>query len=131
MYDPFKHAASLGLAVRHVPHLETVGLYTDNHIYLREGLNRRTERCVLAHEISHAVHGDEPTKDPALYARRELRADREAAQWLIPDHALADCAAVTEDIGQWALELDVTGWILEARLKELDGTRSGPLAHRP
>ncbi|WP_286737675.1 ImmA/IrrE family metallo-endopeptidase [Kocuria sp. UBA1838] len=120
MYDPMDHADRLGLTVRHAPSLGTLGLYAHGTIWLRAGLSRRVERCVLAHEISHAIHGDEPTNDPALYARREQRADREAASWPLSKHDLRRCAAVTDDLGAWALELDVTGWILTARLHDLE-----------
>lgn len=118
MYDPWQHAASLGLVVRHVPHLPNQGTYRTGQIDLRDGLRRRVERCVLAHEIAHAVNGDEPTNDPYLYARRELRADRDAARRLIPDSFLRHVVIGSDDPGQWALELDVTSWILEARLKD-------------
>lgn len=118
MYNPWQHADALGLGVQHVPRLPELGLYEGGTIYLREGLSHRTERCVLAHEVAHAVNGDEPTNDPCLYARREHRADRDAARRLITEADLRDVSAGTDDIGAWALDLHVTGWILEARLKD-------------
>lgn len=120
MYDPWQHAAKLGLSVRHVPSLDTLGLYADGEIWLRGGLACRVERCVLAHEIAHALHGHEPTNDPVLYARNELAADRHAARQLIDEDDLRRAAAATSDMGVWALELDVTGWILQARLEDLE-----------
>lgn len=120
MYDPWEHAEQLGLLVRYTPSLGTLGLYDRGTIWLLPDLPRRVERCVLAHEIAHAVHGDDATNDRALYARREQRADREAARWLISEDDLRRCAQLTDDMGAWALELDVTGWILTARLQDLE-----------
>lgn len=120
MYDPWQHAVALGLSVRHVPHMDTLGLYADGEIALRTGMCRRVERCVLAHEIAHALHGHEPTNDPVLYARNERAADRHAARQLIQETDLRRAAAATADMGAWALELDVTGWILQARLEDLE-----------
>lgn len=120
MYDPWEHAEQLGLSVRYTPSLGTMGLYEHGTIWLLPDMAQRVERCVLAHELSHAVHGDEPTNDRALYARREQRADREAARWLISEGDLRRCAQTTDDMGAWALELDVTGWILTARLQDIE-----------
>lgn len=119
-YNPWEHVEQLGLSVRHAPSLGPLGLYECGAIWLRPDLSRRTERCVLAHEISHAINGDEPTNDVVLHARREVIADRDAARRLIPMHALEYAAQCSQDIGVWALELDVTGWILKARLKDLE-----------
>lgn len=121
-YNPWEHAAQLGLIVRRTPALGTLGLYERGNIWLRDDMTRRVERSVLTHEIAHALHGHEPTKDLVLHARNERVADRAAARRLIDYDDLARCAAITDDLGAWALELDVTGWILEARLRDLEKT---------
>lgn len=121
-YNPWEHAAQLGLIVRRTPALGTLGLYEHGHIWVRDNLTRRVEKSVLTHEIAHALHGHEPTKDPVLHARNEHVADRDAARRLIDVDDLARCAAMSDDLGAWALELDVTGWILTARLHDLKKT---------
>lgn len=103
-------AEHLGVAVRWhtggpkglwVPDLRT--------ITLREGMGWRKERCTLAHELGHATHGDQPTRDPRLHARQERRADEWAARLLITPEALASAEELHgPHDGALAVELGVT-----------------------
>lgn len=116
-YDPYAHAEGLGVTVVWGdPGPGLVGLYDHGHrrIVLRDGLTRRVERCVLAHEILHHEHGDELTRDPMWAARREERCDRVAASRLIRWEDYLAAAVATDDPGALCLELDVTAWILSA-----------------
>lgn len=83
-------------------------------ISLRRGLLHRELRCTLAHELAHAMAGDEPTGIAWLDERMERIADERAARWLILP---ADYAAAEELVGPHpgalARELGVTIHILE------------------
>lgn len=121
-YDPWAHAEELELPVHHIPDLVQHGLWHRGMILIREGLPRRVARCVLAHEIVHAEHDDQPTRDCLVHTKQERRADRIAAQRLVTDDDLHDVMRWTGDPGLWCLELDITGWILNARM-DPHGTR--------
>nr|DAT36523.1 MAG TPA: Ribosomal silencing factor during starvation [Caudoviricetes sp.] len=79
-YDPWAHARELGLRVLWGdPGDGLLGLYDHDTriIVLREGMSQMQSRCVLAHEIVHAEHGDMPLKDadPIWCAQREQRCE--------------------------------------------------------
>ncbi|WP_237196938.1 ImmA/IrrE family metallo-endopeptidase [Rothia nasimurium] len=122
MYDPYQHAHELGVTIIHTnPGPGLNGLYTGKHngaptIHLRPGLTTREERSVLAHELVHVEHDDQPTADHAWSARRERRCDRIAAQRLINRDHLIQLAATYPDKGVWAIELGVTGYLLDTYL---------------
>ena len=116
-YDPWAHARELGLRVLWGdPGDGLLGLYDHDTriIVLREGMSQMQSRCVLAHEIVHAEHGDMPLKDadPIWCAQREQRCDEVAAGRLIDAaayvramqvfphclHSLARSLHVTPDI---------------------------------
>ncbi|MEV4738043.1 MULTISPECIES: ImmA/IrrE family metallo-endopeptidase [unclassified Microbacterium] len=59
-------------------------------IRVTPGQSARTTRSIIAHELGHAVLGHEPTTDPAVRARQELRADEWAARLLITPEAYAE-----------------------------------------
>lgn len=116
-YDPHQHAHELGLQLAYQPLRTAWGLYVPDHslIILRPRMRATTERCVLAHEIGHHLHGDRPRED--LWSeRQERRADEYAARQLIDRKRLREAALLSPDPGQWALELGVTGDILTAYL---------------
>lgn len=95
-------------------------------IRLRAGMARHQARCVLAHELRHADHGDEWTSDFV-----ERRADREAARLLIDPHALADAAMIhARHIPAMARELRVTVKMLQVRLDHLHPAERGLLRQR-
>lgn len=58
------------------------------------GMSARTTRSIVAHELGHAVLGHEPTGDPTIRARQELRADEWAARLLITPEAYAEAEAL-------------------------------------
>jgi Zn-dependent peptidase ImmA (M78 family) len=101
-------------------------------ILLDDRLDRRTARCVLAHELGHALLGHTgapPFGDVGWLARRqEAQADRWAADRLL-DHAdvVAVLAAYPDDVDQAALELDVTTGVLRTWLcsEPWTGLRAG------
>lgn len=122
MYDPYQHAHELSVTIIHAsPGPGLKGLYTGKHngvptVYIRPGLTAREERSVLAHELVHVEHDDQPTTDHAWSARRERRCDRIAAQRLINRDHLIQLAATYPDKGVWAIELGVTGYLLDTYL---------------
>ena len=83
-------------------------------ISLRHGLLHRELRCTLAHELAHAMAGDEPTGIGWLDARMERIADERAARWLIlpADYAAAETLYGPHP-GALARELGVTIHILQ------------------
>lgn len=98
----------------------------DRVILLDDRLDRRRARCVLAHELAHALLGHAGCP-PAFAGRRwlagrlEAQADRWAARRLV---ALGDLAAVLAegpaDAETVAAELDVTAEVLRCRLAGLE-----------
>lgn len=113
-YDPYRHADELGLRVETVPFSPHDGLWLPRRdlILLRSGMKAIQERCVLAHEIGHAVHGhldDGP--------RNEAVADRYAAERLVDRDHLLDLMVWSPDAGRWSLELDVTTRMLAIYLE--------------
>lgn len=75
-------------------------------IYLDRGLNDLQRRCTLAHELSHARHGDRGCGgDRGLVERR---ADMEAARLLIDPLDYMQCERVCDNPMWLARELDVT-----------------------
>lgn len=94
----------------------------DRVILLDRGLDRRTARCVLAHELAHALlghTGEPPFKDVEwLAARQEVQADRWAARRLLdPADVWCALAAHPDDRDAAALELDVTPDVLSTWLR--------------
>ncbi|MFJ4174654.1 ImmA/IrrE family metallo-endopeptidase [Microbacterium sp. NPDC089696] len=65
-------------------------------IRVAPGQSARTTRSIIAHELGHAVLGHEPTVDPAIRARQELRADEWAARLLIAPEAYAEAEALRD-----------------------------------
>lgn len=91
-YDPWSHAHELGLSVIEGPlPPRTHGLYVhaERQVILRPGLSERAARCTLAHEIQHAIAGDEPTWSMHLHRKAEVLASRRAAWMLIDPYEYA------------------------------------------
>lgn len=123
-YNPWHHVEELNLHVVWGGTNGNLGLWDGHKIHLDETLTAREQTSVLSHEIVHAEFEDEPTLDHVWHARREARCDRIAAERLINPTHLLELATITDDIGIWAIELGVTGWLLEAYLKaHPDGLR--------
>lgn len=83
----FDFADALGVRVVYadLTRLDRDGDYNraKNIIRLQEGMSFRLHRCVLAHELAHAVFGDVPSKFGPVNAKQERRADEWAALRLI------------------------------------------------
>ena len=82
-------------------------------VSVRRDLAAANLRCTLAHELAHAVAGDEPTGIAWLDARMERIADERAARWLITPAAYAAAETlVGPHPGALARELGVTIHVL-------------------
>ena len=111
-YDPWAHAETLGLQVDSrwlLPHGERGRfILAEQRIELRRGLTARAARCVLAHEIAHAMAGDGPTPFGPMRDRQETLANRRAALRLIcPAEYAAAEATYGPSVAPLADELDV------------------------
>ncbi|ASE56571.1 ImmA/IrrE family metallo-endopeptidase [Corynebacterium jeikeium] len=82
-------------------------------ISLRSDLRAANYRCTLAHELAHALRGDEPTGNPHFDARSERAADYMAAEMLISraEYELAERLHDGHE-GAIARELGVTRHLL-------------------
>lgn len=92
-YDPWNHAHELGLCVveRELPpRMHGQYVHTERLVILRPGLSARAARCTLAHEIQHALAGDEPTWSLHLHRKAEVLASRRAAWMLIDPYEYAE-----------------------------------------
>lgn len=128
-YDPFAHAESLRLHVEFGdPGADKDGRWIPPHklIVLRPNLGRIRERCVLAHEVAHAVlgHADDRPK-------HEVMANRAAAEWLLSEDELLGVLAWTQDTARICLELSVTSNMLRVyanvhRLTGFENPREQP-----
>ena len=117
-YDPFAHAARLGLRVEYQSLRTDFGLYVPGRdlILLRPRMRVATERSVLAHEILHHLHQDRQVA--GVYSlRQERRADEGAAENLIDLARWKEVTSWSRDPAEWAVELRVTGDILLAYLR--------------
>ena len=122
-YDPWQHAAELGVHVMTGVLTDARwGEYRDQErtIVMRHGLTERQQRCTLAHELVHAERREHLSDDRVLNARQERRADRLAAQRLIPwqDYVRA-CRAHGHQKAPVAVELGVTKHLLRAFERDL------------
>lgn len=122
-YDPERHAASLGIRIVEAqPPAGTLALWDEQTrtILTAPGLLWRQRRCVIAHELAHAINGDEHSPmDDVASTKRERRADAIAAGWLLQPHAVRTALAVAPDsLPAAAAELEVTERILSAWLWE-------------
>ncbi|MEL4153917.1 ImmA/IrrE family metallo-endopeptidase [Corynebacterium bovis] len=82
---------------------------TTRTISTRRGLSNAQYRSTLAHEIAHAIRGDNPTTHGWFNHHQETRADQWAAKFLItPSDFTAACAWARGRINAIAEELDVT-----------------------
>lgn len=127
-YDPDAHAAELGIRIIDacLP-AGTLALWdeTTRTILASPGLLHRQRRCVIAHELAHAVNGDTHSPlDTIAALKRERKADQIAASWLLTPNAVATALAVSPDsLSAAAADLDVTPRILSAWLEGRKGER--------
>ncbi|CAG7622345.1 ImmA/IrrE family metallo-endopeptidase [Leucobacter soli] len=87
MQKLYDYATARGVQIEYCD-LRDLGRAGDYHrptrtIRLQPGMLYRKERSVLAHELAHDYHGDEPDMFGALPRRSENRADEWAAHFLI------------------------------------------------
>lgn len=83
-------ASSIGVSLtEHKTGKKGYYLHYSRTISLRNNLTERAFRSTLAHELSHAIHGDEPTSLDWMDAKIERRADEFAAQLLIDPSEVA------------------------------------------
>ena len=121
-YDPDAHAAELGIRIIDacLP-AGTLALWdeTTRTILASPGLLHRQRRCVIAHELAHAVNGDTHSPlDTIAALKRERRADAIAAGWLLnPTQTARALALYPDNLTAAAAELEVTDRILEAWLR--------------
>lgn len=127
-YDPEMHASQLGIRIIDacLP-AGTLALWdeTTRTILTSPGLLHRQRRCVIAHELAHAVNGDtHALLDDVAARKRERRADLTAAGWLLDPVAVRTALAVSPDsLNAAAADLDVTPRILSAWLEGRKGER--------
>ena len=127
-YDPETHASQLGIRIIDacLP-AGTLALWdeTTKTILASPGLLHRQRRCVIAHELAHAVNGDTHAPIDDIAARkRERRADLTAAGWLLDSAAVRTALVVSPDsLSAAAADLDVTPRILFAWLEGRKGER--------
>ena len=91
-YDPWSHAYELRLDIIEgdlPPCVNGEYRHRDRTVILRRGLSQRAARCTLAHEIQHALAGDEPTCSTTMQRKAELLASRRAAWMLIDPYEYA------------------------------------------
>ena len=125
-----KIAKQLGIEIKTRPLHQNNGEYCHaaKAIYLRPGMTYTLERSVLAHELGHAVNGDQPTNNPYQHARQETRADQWAATALITQEQY-QAAEQTHDghIGAIASELQVIPRLIHAYQQTLSKQLTGAI----
>jgi Zn-dependent peptidase ImmA (M78 family) len=112
-YDPYAHAAQLGIEVIDRPIRTANGLWIPDHnvIVLRSGMKAVWQRSTLAHELGHVNYGH--TADSP---KHEVQADRYAAENLIEYEHILELMEWTPDPARLAMELGVTGRLLRVYL---------------
>lgn len=117
-YDPHAHADELGLTVQHYPLRTCQGLYVPEErlILVRPRLRAAVERSIVAHEIGHHLLGHNTAQPGVWGIKQERHADLYAARALINPDRLRDLARATPDKGRWAIELGVSGDLLDTYL---------------
>lgn len=93
---------------------------TVDRLLMDKRLNLQVERrCVLAHELAHAVRGDLPCGEAVLDARQEAFVEQWAARKLIALDDLADALRWSRQADEVAETLWVTVDLLEVRMRHL------------
>ncbi|MFF4848728.1 ImmA/IrrE family metallo-endopeptidase [Streptomyces sp. NPDC001194] len=127
-YSPLAELEQLRIPVVRVHLRDTWGAWSPVHrkIVVAVGLSAVQERCVLAHELEHALADDLGCgvgldACHPLVIPQERRADTLAARKLIAISELAAVAQWADDVRIAAAELGVTERILRVRLHDLNG----------
>lgn len=112
-YDPFEHAAQLGIEVIFRPLRTANELWLPDYhtLVIKESMRSVHCRNACAHGVGHAAlaHIDDRPK-------HEVMADRYAAENLIDHEELVDLMKWTPDPARLATELGVTGRLLRVYL---------------
>lgn len=112
-YDPFEHAAELGIEVIFRPIRTANEMWLPDHqtIVIRESMRSVHRRSSCAHGVAHALlaHVDDRPK-------HEVMADRLAAENLIDHAEMLELIQWTPDAARLANELGVTGRLLRVYL---------------
>jgi Zn-dependent peptidase ImmA (M78 family) len=122
-YTPDVVLDQLGILVVRTWLRDTWGAWSRQHhrIVIASGLSTVQERCVLAHELEHALADDSDCAGQIASLRQERRADLEAARKLVAISDLAEVAQWAPDTYTAAHELQVTERMLTVRLNDLRG----------
>ncbi|WP_189772610.1 ImmA/IrrE family metallo-endopeptidase [Streptomyces tauricus] len=122
-YAPAAILDDLGIVVIRTWLRDTWGAWCRDRqrIVIASGLSEVQERCVLAHELEHALADDAECSTPLARIRQERRADLEASRKLVAISDLAEVAQWAGDPHTAAAELRVTERLLEVRLNDLAG----------
>jgi Zn-dependent peptidase ImmA (M78 family) len=121
-YHPWRHAAELGVSVVFLTLPDGVlGCWCPEirTIYLSPDLDQAERRSTLAHELVHAVRGDEPCATTELEIRQEAIVEVRAAELLVPLDDLASALRWCHDEAELADELWVDEAIVRTRLDNL------------
>lgn len=135
-YEPMDVCAELGIPIRRIRLRDTWGAWVPQYetIVLADGLAPVQERCVLAHELEHALsrdvagcgcgpYAERPSvrvRFTTLARRQESRADIRAARKLIEISELAEAAQwYVDDLRGLAAHLRVTERMLRIRLADM------------
>lgn len=136
-YSPWRHVRTLAhITIRWTCNDEELEdayawYFVDDDVILMDSRMSQVERrCVLAHEIHHALHHDEPCHHVALDAMQELRADQWASRKLIEIRPLGEALAWASCLDEAAEELWVTRDLLDVRLAHLRPMESQYLKRR-
>lgn len=112
-YDPYQHAAELGIRVDHQSLRSANGLWVPDHnlILIRSGMRKVHDRSTLAHELAHALLGHRDDRP-----KHEVQADRLAADNLIDFDECRRAFRTEQDFYRAALELQVSTRLLRVYL---------------
>jgi Zn-dependent peptidase ImmA (M78 family) len=124
-YDPGAALKSMGIPVLRVWLRDTLGVWAPKQrvVIIASGLSAVEERCVLAHEVEHAIAADGACGDGPADMRAERRADVNAARKLIALSQLCLFRQSAGDEAELAAALQVTRRVLRTRIADLDGDR--------
>lgn len=99
------------------PHSNQVAATDGKHIWIDPSLTTAEERCVLAHEVFHLLHGHTSCQPPAV--ERQVRL--EVARFMIAFEDLQRVATWSSCPAIMAEDLEVTEQVVLDRLSTLDG----------
>jgi hypothetical protein len=104
-YDPYEHAAQLGVRVIHRKLTTGTGLWLPDHniVFIQEHLRVVHDRSALAHELGHSELGHRDDRP-----KHEVMADRYAAENMVDPEQLLDLMRWSPDPSRWSIEMGVS-----------------------